>query len=235
MLKTIQGIRTHFKDAARNVQLIEREQLMLDRTKILPEVILDTIIELPTRLHVQMQKYRGAAHYHAEYKVAAREFTLYTASFAEASEAHRDSVLDSVQKAGFGGFLILYNPADEEQTLMEDMLDPEKMAGLFKQSLIHQLSTQLLVCRPVGEWLNDYEAVLSDPEFARNNRFSSYLGQGQTVLDFWRRLNNLPDWSRYAKKVRIDGPGRNDPRFKKPVEARKDKTPPIWQPAPGMT
>ena len=232
----IKAIRTHFQTAAKNTRLIEREKLILDPTKILPEVVLDAIVQLPTRLHVQMAKKAGLAHRHAAYMVSRREYSLYTASFEKASEDHRKAVLDAFQKASPGGFVMVITPDGKApDSSIGHLFNPEKLADMFKASMIRQLSNVDLICRPVGEWLNDFEFALRDPGLSWNNKVSSYLGQGEMVLDFWRKLNSLPDWSAYATKANVPpGPGKNDPRFKKPVKKEQREAGGIWQPAPGL-
>lgn len=223
----ITRLRNHFADMAMHTRLIEREQLLFNPEKILPQHMLFALALFPPQadqsfMRGEMTGVANKTLSYSEQKFAHGISSMYVAELKNVPQSHVESlrVYSARNLTGFKESLDGI-PVNGGLTLADEMMGP--IANIH--DTIMQGDTPVY-CRAIGDWINDFEHILKDPQLAWHGKVSNILGQGRQVLNFWRELNSLPDWAGFVKEIPPQIPP--GPRRKNKV---MQSVVPLWQPA----
>jgi hypothetical protein len=220
----LNSLRTHFREAAEYIRLIGREAHMLDRAKIVPEMILEQLPAWPqpmiAPLNYKLTRNHARAFNYRLHQIHAGNYSMYAGFHWQVSDACKDSAVEFFEFHMRNLEAAMKDARHYEQLVQIRAGAEEMRRGMRDGDMYYS-------CRPLGEWLEDHEATIGDPGLQRWSKISCYAGQGAPALEFWRKVNALPDWSNYVQPMqRIHPP--HDPRKRK--DRRQESAVPVWAP-----
>lgn len=222
--------RYSFSQVAKNRQRTERELLLVDPGKL---ILPDDLLRIAYSLGKPCGLARSIIRNHDMVKdtVAKRIHgqgieDRYLADWKDVPDVYRNHFANLGMQLTGNELLNAYKTREEHAlrlaiTEIDYEEDPEWYSCNLRAAYVEELNALekddiKITCRRLEDVLLDYQEAAMDKDFRRNTLVSSYIwGESAGVVEFWQRVNALPDWSGYAIPLDSNNDKNNRRRKKK--------------------